>query len=494
MSLTGKTVLVLTSVGALTLLAALSACGDGAEEPASVIILVDSAADGDERDGSLTLREAIALGSGTLEAADLTDQEADNLPDTLGADAADVIGFDPDVFPASQPTTIALTSTLPALTGGNDTISGIGAGVILDAGQQGFDCLIVESSGNAIRGLQIERCLTAIWLRPSASGNRIGGAEASERNVISGNTNVGIRIDGSDNVVQGNYLGTDPTGTESRPNGMEGIWIAAGGTNNLIGGSNPGEGNVISGNKLYGINIGGRGATGNIVRGNYIGVDAGGETSLQNVYGLVLSNGAHDNTIGGPSPGDANIVSGNQSSGLLIRGAQTRDNLIIGNYVGTDPSGQKPVKNGTAIWLLEGAHGNVIGGTEQGEGNVIAHNRIFGVQVEGADTVANTIRGNSLHSNSREGIISEEGGNRGLAAPTVDAAAPVRGSACPSCLVDIYSDSSDEGEVYEGSTTADETGSFTFEGPLAGPFVTATATDAEGNTSPFSERRAVPAR
>jgi titin len=275
---------------------------------------------------------------------------------------------------------------------------------------------------------------------------------------------------------------------------MEGIWIAPGGRDNVIGGSKPGEGNLISGNALYGLNIGGANATGNVVKGNFIGVDVSGEKKLQNRYGLVLSVGAQRNTIGGTEPGDANIISGNQSGGMLIRGSDTADNVIIGNMIGTDRTGEMKLGNGTAIWLLEGAHGHVIGGIEEGEANVIAFSGIIGVQVEGADTIGNTIRGNSIHSNAREGILSVEGGNAGLAPPQVTAANPVSGTACPNCTVDIYSDAADEGRVYEGSTTADAGGSFTFDEKTSGPFVTATATDAEGNTSAFSESRAAPAR
>ena len=67
------------------------------------------------------------------------------------------------------------------------------------------------------------------------------------------------------------------------------------------------------------------------------------------------------------------------------------------------------------------------------------------------------------------------------------AASPVSGTACAGCTIDIYSDGADEGRAYEGSTTADAGGSFKFDRKLAGPFVTATATDGQGNTSPFSQ-------
>ena len=64
----------------------------------------------------------------------------------------------------------------------------------------------------------------------------------------------------------------------------------------------------------------------------------------------------------------------------------------------------------------------------------------------------------------------------------------VSGTACANCIVEIFSDNGDEGAIFEGWILADENSSFTFEkgASLAGPFLTATATDADGNTSEFS--------
>ena len=477
-------------VGALLLLSLLS-CGEG---EVAFTIVVDSTADTDSRDGVVTLREAILLATDELALADLDAAEAGNVRGLPGAASADVIGFDPAVFPPTQPATIVLTDTLPSLKSGNDAIDGAGTGVIIDGNDKGLPCLVIESSGNAVRGLQVQHCHTAIWLKATGDNNIIGGSKEGQGNVLSSNQNVGIEIDGSANVVQGNYVGTDPTGTEARPNGMEGIWIAPNATDNLIGGSGPRERNVISGNELYGLSISGAGATGNVVKGNLIGVDASGEKALQNRYGLVLSVGAQGNTIGGTSPGDANVISGNQSSGMLIRGPDTSNNLIVGNYIGTDASGQEPLDNGTGIWLLDGAVSNTIGGLEAGEGNVIAHSGIDGLLVEGTGTRDNTIRGNSIYSNSREGIFLEEEGNANLPAPTLIGASPVSGTACPNCIVDIYSDSAGEGRIHEGWTTADVDGHFSFERSPGGPFITATATDSQGNTSPFSVPRPVGVR
>jgi titin len=455
-------------------------------------IVVDSTADSDARDGALTLREAMGLATGELTAAGLDPAEADNISGTPGPESADSITFDPSLFPADATATISLTSTLPALGTDGDSVDGSGSGAIIDGGSQGVDCFQVDSDGNAIRGLQIQNCRTAIVLGGTAENNTIGGSAEDDRNVIGPNDGVGVGIHGDGNVVQGNYIGTDVGGTESRSNRMEGIWIAPGAENNVIGGSNPGEGNLIAGNNLFGINIDGVGARGNVVKGNYIGVDASGRFPLKNRYGLVLGGSAQNNVIGGKEPGEANVISGNQSAGVMIRGSGTSGNVLKGNFIGPDSSGSKELRQGTGIWMLEGAQGNVIGGTEEGEGNIIAHSGTVGVLIDGADTTGNTIRGNSILSDGRNAIVTKNGGNLGLAQPTIGSAGPLKGTACAGCTVDVYS-GSEESQVYEGSATADATGAFTFDGALSGSLVTATATDAGGNTSPYSEPFAAPA-
>jgi len=530
-------------VGVLLLLALLSCGGEGGP-PA---IIVDSTADTNSRDGVLTLREAVLLATGELAAADLDSGEANNVGKGVGADSSDTIAFDPSVFPASDGGSISLAEPLPPLSTGHDTIDGTEASVIIDGVNQSLECVAISSNENALKGLQIKNCFVGLMIQAGAQGNVIGGSAAGEgnvisandegiiiggagadnnvvkgnligvdasgsaamnnrngvhiyaearaniiggtdpgdRNIISGNNGVGITIRGSANIVQGNYIGTDASGTAAIPNGMEGIWIAPDAQDNIVGGSSAEERNVISGNDLFGISISGRGATGNVVKGNYIGVDATGSAALPNRHGQVISDGPKNNIIGGSAPGEGNVISGN-GTGVLIRGADTSGNAIIGNHIGTDASGSQPLGNALSIWILNDAHHNAIGGTAPGEGNVISDNNLYGVHVDGPGTVGNTIRGNSIHSNGHEGIRTTDGGNRELEPPILSGASPVSGSACPNCTVDIYSDSSDEGEVYEGSTVANGDGAFIFEGSLSGPNITATATDGDGNTSAFS--------
>jgi CSLREA domain-containing protein len=531
-------------MGALLLLA-LPSCGEG---KATSTIVVDSTADTDSRDGVVTLREAILLASGQLAVADLDSGESDNVDKRPGPESRDTIIFDPSVFPPPGGGTISLAEPLPALSTGWDTIDGSQAGVTIGGVDQSFECIVISSNDNALKGLQIRDCLVAVMVQPGAQENEIGGpgpgegnvisandegiviggvgadsnvvranligvdasgskalsnrngvhiyaeAEAnliggshpSDRNIISGSEGVGITIMGGANIVQGNYIGTDLSGTAAIPNAMEGIWIAPGAQDNLIGGSTPEERNVISGNKLFGISIYGPGASGNVIKGNYIGVDASGTVALVNRHSLDITDGPQNNVIGGSAPGEGNVISA-AVTGVLIRGADTSGNVIIGNYIGIDASRSQPVPNAYCIWAFRDAHDNTIGGTSRGEGNIIASNTVFGVQIEGQNSVGNAIRGNSIYANGSGGIQNGDGGNGELEPPTVTSVSPLVGSACPGCTVDIYSDSGDQGEVYEGSTVADADGSFSFKGNLSGPNITATATDSNGNTSVFSQ-------
>jgi hypothetical protein len=106
--------------------------------------------------------------------------------------------------------------------------------------------------------------------------------------------------------------------------------------------------------------------------------------------------------------------------------------------------------------------------------------------------VGNRITQNSVNDNDGLGIDLSGGGNTGLAAPILFEfnlnAGTASGWACANCTVEIFSDNSNEGAVYEGQTTADNAGAFIFtnEAPIAAPRLTATATDANGNTSQFS--------
>ena len=463
-----------------SLLVAMLNCG-GEGTPT---IIVDSTADTDSRDGVVTLREAILLASGELAVADLDSEETDNVGQWPGAQSSDRILFDSSTFTVPDGGIISLNAPLPTLSAGSDTIDGSRAGVIVDGGNQTFHCLTIDSSQNVIKGLHIQNCLVGVKIEPGAKGNVIGTG-----NVISGNDE-GILIGdassdaGADsNVVKGNLIGVDASGSEPLGN-RNGVHIHAEARANVIGGSDPGDRNIISGNRGVGITI--RGSA-NIVQGNYIGTDASGTVAIPNgMEGIWIAPGGRDNIIGGSSAQERNVISGNDLFGLSISGVGATGNVVKGNYIGVDASGSAALANRYGLVISNGPQNNLIGGFRPGEGNVISGNSFFGVHVDGATTVGNSIRGNSIHSNGQQGIHTEDGGNGDLEPPVVTGVSPVTGTACPNCTVDIYSDSGDEGAVHEGSTVAEGDGGFTFEGSPSGPNITATTTDAEGNTSAFS--------
>lgn len=118
--------------------------------------------------------------------------------------------------------------------------------------------------------------------------------------------------------------------------------------------------------------------------------------------------------------------------------------------------------------------------------NVIAYNSGDGVLIVSSFTRQNQIRGNSIHDNGAAGIDLQGGANDSISPPVIAGTGPIHGTACPTCVVDIYSDSADEGASFEGSANADGSGNWTYPAQVAGPHVTATTTNTYNNTSEFS--------
>jgi hypothetical protein len=385
----------------------------------------------------------------------------------------------------------------------NNTIGGSSAAErnVISGNDYGVQIGEAGTSGNAVKGNYIGTNVTGDAALPNqygvligygAQNNTIGGSSAAERNVISGNDfGVVIRDAGTNgNTVKGNYIGINTAGTAIIPDTARGVLIAGGAQNNTVGGGSAAERNVISGNGI-GVDIENASTSGNTVKGNYIGTNAAGTAAVANGYGVALGSGAQNNTIGGSSAAERNVISGNNLAGVLVSSAGTNGNAVKGNYIGTNAAGTATLPNNTGVYMAQGAQDNTIGGTAAGEGNLIAFNTSDGVRVSDTATTGNTIRGNSIHSNGGKGIHND-GGNAELAPPVITGFGSVIGSACPNCTIDVYSDDEDEGRVCEGSTTADNGGDWTFDGSPQGPNVTATGTDAAGNTSEFSAPVAVP--
>ena len=206
----------------------------------------------------------------------------------------------------------------------------------------------------------------------------------------------GVRIEGRGaNVIQGNFIGTDPSGIIGRGNGTGGVTLfqSAG---NLVGGTGSGEGNLVSGGNLSGVYVIGAQSSANRIVGNRIGTDVSGNLALGNVEnGIVVSEGSR-NEVGGVSPGAGNTLSGNGLSGVYLLGATTVSNLFQGNFIGTSIDGSRALGNALDGVTINGAAGNTIGGLEPGAGNVISGNQANGVDVTGAGSVDNSILGNFI--------------------------------------------------------------------------------------------------
>ena len=226
--------------------------------------------------------------------------------------------------------------------------------------------LNLTASNSTIRGFAINRF----------GGN---GAPGIEVGTLFTNTTTG------DSII-GNYIGTDVLGTTALANISLGIVVS--GNNNTIGGSaGAATRNLVSGNTGSGIAI--EDTLGNnLVEGNYIGLNAAGTGNLGNSTSGIVVNGGTDNTIGGTTAADRNVISGNGYDGIdLIAGAD--DNLVEGNYIGTDYTGNVVVGNSNVGMVVDqggGGH-NTIGGLTStpgtGAGNVISGNSDANVSLLG---------------------------------------------------------------------------------------------------------------
>jgi hypothetical protein len=378
-----------------------------------------------------------------------------------------------------------------------------------------------NAAGTAALGSQ------PVGVSVTAGANTIGGTTAGAGNVISGNTVDAIVLSGGSatgNLVQGNFLGTNPTGSAAVPNGGAGVTITLGASGNTVGGTTSAASNVISGN-LYGVYVFGAGTSGNTIVGNYVGTDAGGTQPLGNTnQGVVVISGASNNTIGGTAAGAGNVIAANGSDGVQLAG-NADGNVVQGNYIGTNAAGAAGLGNqATGVIIVNGSSGNTVGGTAAGAANVIAFNSEAGVAVIDGTSTANAIRGNSIHDNGGLGIdLGNDGvtpndpgdadtGPNGLqnypvlsgavAGATTSIGGTLDSTPGSTFTIDFYASPSanpsgyGEGQRYLGRTTVqtDSTGvaSFVVDGlgqTSVGEVISATATDAAGDTSEFSADR-----
>ena len=359
-------------------------------------------------------------GTGTLRQA-IVDANANGGPD--------VISF---AIPGAPPFTIAPVSPLPAVTG-TVTIDGTtqpgfaGTPIIelsgLNAGAAA-NGLTINSSSSVVRALVI---------------NRFGGH--------------GINITGSSNVIEGNFIGTNTSGTFALANSLDGVFVSAG-SNNTIGGTTTAARNVISGNR-NGVQITGAG-TGNQVRGNFIGTTASGASGLGNSANGVLISGSSGNSVGAIGSASSNTIAFNGTAGVAVTSGT--GNSILSNSIFLN--GGLGIDLGPA-----GVTANDTGDPDGGANNL----QNFPV-ITSATSVGNTAIEGTLNSTANTTFRIEFYSNQ-------------------------VSDASGfgEGQAFIGSisATTDGSGNASFSPTFpstvpAGQIITATATNPGGDTSEFS--------
>ncbi len=406
---------------------------------------------------------------------------ADAGPDTLrqaildanGTAGADTIQF---AIPGSVLHTITLASTLPKITesltidgytqnGASPNTLAVGDNAILlieiDKNNISGECLYFTpaASGSLVRGLAMRRAgsspliymfapnstIQGNFLGTNAAGTAagpggtagvfvgaanvlVGGTDPSQRNVISGNAeNVNVQAlvpfssPNPSATIQGNYLGTDASGTVALTSSY-GILAVAGSGDTvgalLIGGTTAGAGNVISGNSISGIRVSVVGSTttfGSVtVQGNFIGLDATGANAVGNGSDAVAILEDSASTvgailIGGTTAAARNVIAASSipASGLLLNGTPAAT-TVLGNYIGTDATGTLARPNSYGINVINGQA--TIGGAAAGAGNLISGNRVDGI-VFGDGTV--TILGNRIGTEA-DGVTPLLNGSIGI--------------------------------------------------------------------------------
>ncbi|MGI8786189.1 MAG: carboxypeptidase regulatory-like domain-containing protein, partial [Pyrinomonadaceae bacterium] len=287
-----------------------------------------------------------------------------------------------------------------AIAGGNSTVRAL----TVVGFQQGIG---LSGLGRGIGGNKVQACYVGInsdgvtappqrqqigiEIRNVSPNNRIGGILPSDRNVVSNNV-VGIEIDSGStgNLIYGNYVGTDKTGTQAVPNDF-GI-VADTANNNQIGsGDIENGGNLISGNTVDGISLT-QNSQGTRVVGNLIGTDANGTTPVPNKTGVEIASGASQNFIGGTTSSQRNIISGqyvdNNSAGIVIRPDAGNGNHITGNYIGVTKYQDQTLTNYTGIGI--NADNQIVGSADTNDfPNVIGGSTFAGVYVHALADSAN---------------------------------------------------------------------------------------------------------
>ncbi|MCA2657680.1 MAG: carboxypeptidase regulatory-like domain-containing protein, partial [Microcystis sp. M049S2] len=289
--------------------------------------------------------------------------------------------------------TITPLSALPEIT----------SPVLIDAtSQPGYaGTPIIQISGYYLSLYQPDQAVSGLVI--SAGDSTVRGL------IITQFSSYGIQLtDQGNNIIQGNYIGDVEYIYEGfLGNGEGGILIES--ANNLIGGATTSERNIISGNTGTGVLINSETAINNQVINNYIGLDSSGTSSRPNGVGVGIVNGS-DNII------QENVIAGNTNTGVsvLSYGAIANNNQILSNWIGTSSQGYYFLGNGDDGIDLAGAKNTLV------QGNYIHYNQSTGVVIRGADATGNQITGNSLFNNAEGMSIQEEAQGNSITGNTIN--------------------------------------------------------------------------
>ena len=403
------------------------------------------------------------------------------------------------------------------------------SGVIVAGNLIGLNAAGTAAIANASNGLSIS---DATETRIGTNGD--GVSDDLERNTISGNGDAGVYINCAGSHVSGNTIGLNADGNAALSNGSYGLYIR--GSGNTIGTNGDGngdaaEGNVIAGNGGDGISLSGSEAISNVIAGNLIGLNAAGTAAIANANNGINTYEAMETRIGTNGDGvsddlERNIISGNTQNGISLS-TRTSNSLVAGNIIGLNAAGDAAIPNGMWGVDISAADHNTIGTNGDGNGdtsesNLISGNGQGGIAILNDEAIGNLVTGNNIYANNglgidlrRNGVTPNDPGDTDIGAnnqqnfPVLEAAVFQDGEltitgtletsptqqftlelfASEACDASGYG----EGQYYLGAITAttDISGSVDFVAGLAmadrpARFITATATDPEGNTSEFS--------
>ena len=411
-------------------------------------ITVNTAADTVADDGTCSLREAITSAN-THTASGATSGECN-----AGLTGTDLIAFN---ISGTGPHVIAPASPLPDITeplvvdgltqpGAVGTVWPPTLQIVLNGGAAGAGTngLRVLASNSLVRGLVINQFNgSGIFARGNSNviegnfigtntigtmpmgngvgvsvsipggtgpGNLVGGTVPGARNLISGNNGPGISFDGNGSTspdrAEGNFIGTDVTGTLDLGNTGDGVRVQ--GLSSTVGGLTPGAGNLISGNDQNGVFVSIPSSINRVprIQGNFIGTDVTGTARLGNTGNGVSVAQGNFTIIGGFQANGRNVISANGGAGVRLAGPATMASTVQSNFIGTDVSGTLNLGNNLDGVLISDCSSQAVGGLSvfSPAANRIAFNARDGIRVEGASATGNLFFYNSIFNNAGLGI------------------------------------------------------------------------------------------